>query len=194
MQPPSFEGVRLETPRLVLRFLEPSDAPSLLAIFSDPEVMRYWSTPPWTSLDDAHERIARDQEAMAAGTYICLGIVRRSDDSLIGTCTLFHFVLESRRAELGYGLARSAWGQGYLQEAASAMLNFGFGALGLHRVEADIDPRNRASARSLERLGFRQEGLLRERWIVAGEVSDSAVYGLLAREWGRKGVSGGSDT
>ena len=76
MQPPSFEGVRLETPRLVLRFLEPSDAPSLLEIFSDPEVMRYWSTAPWTSLDDARERIARDQEAMAAGTYICLGCVR----------------------------------------------------------------------------------------------------------------------
>ena len=50
-------------------------------------------------------------------------------------------------------------------------------------MEADIDPRNHASARSLERLGFTREGLLRERWIVKGEVSDTALYGLLQREW-----------
>ena len=50
-------------------------------------------------------------------------------------------------------------------------------------VEADIDPGNRASARTLERLGFRREGLLRERWIVNGEISDSALYGLLRRDW-----------
>jgi len=53
----------------------------------------------------------------------------------------------------------------------------------LHRLEADIDPRNAASAKTLERLGFRREGLMRERWIVEGVVSDSAVYGLLASEW-----------
>jgi ribosomal-protein-alanine N-acetyltransferase len=49
----------------------------------------------------------------------------------------------------------------------------------MRRIEADIDPRNVASARLLERLGFVQEGLLRERWMVDDEVSDSAFYGLL---------------
>ena len=62
-------------------------------------------------------------------------------------------------------------------------IGYGFGDLALNRVEADIDPRNTASARSLERLGFRREGYLRERWIVADEVSDSILYGLLQREW-----------
>ena len=55
--------------------------------------------------------------------------------------------------------------------------------MALNRVEADIDPRNEASARTLERLGFRREGLLRERWIVGDEVSDTALYGLLQRDW-----------
>ena len=64
-----------------------------------------------------------------------------------------------------------------------ALIGFAFGELGLNRLEADIDPRNLASARSLESLGFTREGLLRERWIVNGEVSDTALYGLLAREW-----------
>ena len=50
-------------------------------------------------------------------------------------------------------------------------------------MEADVDPRNRASVRSLERLGFIKEGHLRERWIVEGEVSDTILYGLLRREW-----------
>ena len=70
-----------------------------------------------------------------------------------------------------------------MHEALGALLIHAFGKLALHRVEADIDPRNAASARSLERLGFQREGLLRERWIVAGQVSVTALYGLLARDW-----------
>ena len=76
-----------------------------------------------------------------------------------------------------------AWGQGLMHEALTALLDHGFGTWNLNRVEADIDPRNRASARTLERLGFCREGLLRERWIVGGEVCDSALYGLLQRDW-----------
>ena len=70
-----------------------------------------------------------------------------------------------------------------MHEALRALLDFGFGELDLNRIEADIDPRNGASARTLERLGFTKEGYLRERWIVGDEVSDTALYGLLRREW-----------
>jgi len=70
-----------------------------------------------------------------------------------------------------------------MHEALQALLDFGFGELDLNRIEADIDPRNSASARTLERLGFTKEGYLRERWIVGEEVSDTALYGLLRREW-----------
>ncbi|MFN2369802.1 MAG: GNAT family N-acetyltransferase, partial [Candidatus Krumholzibacteriia bacterium] len=87
------------------------------------------------------------------------------------------------RAELGYGLRADAWGQGYAAEAVGELLRFGFTELALHRVEADVDPRNEASVRLLERLGFTREGLLRERWIVEEEISDAAFYGLLRREW-----------
>jgi RimJ/RimL family protein N-acetyltransferase len=70
-----------------------------------------------------------------------------------------------------------------MHEALQALIDYAFGPLGLNRIEADIDPRNSNSARSLERLGFRMEGVLRERWIVAGEVSDTGYYGLLRKEW-----------
>jgi RimJ/RimL family protein N-acetyltransferase len=145
--------------------------------------MRYWSTLPWEAIEKAEAMIARDLESMAAGEHIRLGLLRDGDESLIGVCTLFAFVEQCRRAEVGYGLAAHAWGQGYMDEALRALLEYGFGELGLNRVEADIDPRNARSAASLERLGFTREGFLRERWIVGEEVSDTALYGLLARDW-----------
>ena len=87
--------------------------------------------------------------------------------------------MAAQRAEIGFGLQSAYWGKGYMSEAARAVVDCGFDVLRLHRIEADIDPRNRASARVLEKLGFVREGLLRERWIVDGEISDSAIYGLL---------------
>ena len=68
-------------------------------------------------------------------------------------------------------------------EALRGFIDYAFGVLAMNRIEADIDPRNARSAKSLERLGFVKEGFLRERWIVAGEVSDTALYGLLRRDW-----------
>ena len=70
-----------------------------------------------------------------------------------------------------------------MQEALRALIAYGFGTLNLNRIEADVDPRNAASAKTLERQGFLKEGYLRERWIVGDEVSDSALYGLLQRDW-----------
>jgi RimJ/RimL family protein N-acetyltransferase len=70
-----------------------------------------------------------------------------------------------------------------MHEALVAVVDYAFGPLGLRRLEADTDPRNLASQRALERLGFTREGLLRERWQVGDEISDTALFGLLAREW-----------
>jgi [ribosomal protein S5]-alanine N-acetyltransferase len=177
------EGLVLATPRLALRALRADDAAALHAVFSDPRVMRYWSSPPWTSPAQADGFIERSRAAMASGEALRLGLERRGDGVLIGQCTLFDFAFPSARAEVGYSMRADAWGRGFMHEALTALIEHGFGALGLRRIEADIDPRNTPSARSLERLGFEREGLLRERWNVDGEVSDSALYGLLAREW-----------
>jgi [ribosomal protein S5]-alanine N-acetyltransferase len=178
-----FSDLQLQTARLLLRPLRHDDAAALYAIHADPAVMRYWSTPPWTGLDEAQRMIEGDIAAMATGRNIRLGLQRRDDGALVGHCTLFKLEPACRRAEVGYALARAAWGQGLMQEALTALLDHGFGALALNRVEADIDPRNAPSGRILERLGFVREGLMRERWIVAGETSDTAFYGLLRRDW-----------
>lgn len=180
---PSFAQTLLRTERLLLRPLREADAATLFGIFSDPRVTRYLSRPAWPSITTAHERIARDIAAMSAGDYACFGIERVNDSKLLGECSLFNLNPQCRRAEVGYTMAFDAWGQGYMNEALRSLLEIGFSRLALNRVEADIDPRNLASAKSLERLGFIKEGHLRQRWIVAGEVSDSGLYGLLASDW-----------
>lgn len=180
---PPFDQICVRTPRLRLRPLEEPDGPALFAIHSDPRVARYLSRPPWDTVDQAMELIARDRHAMVAGEYLRLGIEREEGATLVGDCSLFNLNTESRRAELGYALSADAWGNGYMDEALKALLAVAFKELALNRLEADIDPRNLASARTLQRLGFTREGRLRERWIVAGEVSDSDLYGLLRDDW-----------
>lgn len=173
----------LHTERLRLRPLAATDAGALFAMFSDPEVMRYWSCAPWTSIAQADDYIAGAGEGLANGAMLRLGIEVAATGELAGQAALYHFDEQNRRCDVGYALRRSHWGEGYLGEALEALLEHGFAELGLNRVEADVDPRNAASAKSLLQLGFRHEGLLRERWIVAGEVCDTALYGLLRSDW-----------
>ena len=177
-----FSSVTLSTARLVLRPLQPGDAAQLFTIHADPEFMRYWSSPPWTEPAQAAQLIAGDLKQLAAGEHLRLGIVRKTDAALIGTCSLFRFDRQCRRAELGYGIRSDCWRQGYMTEAVTALIDYAFGELKLNRLEADLDPDNLASARSLEKLGFTREGYLRGRWIVGGKVSDSVIYGLLAND------------
>ncbi len=178
-----FKPLRLATERLVLRPLEAQEADALFDMHSDAETMRYWSAPAWTDPAEARQAIERAWAAIRDGTSIRFGMFETEQPRLIGTCTLFNVHEVNRRAEVGYILKRSHWGNGLMREALTALMDYAFGALGLHRIEADVDPRNRASARTLEGLGFVAEGFLRERWIVDGVPSDSAIYGLLAANW-----------
>ncbi len=179
----SLTPIILSTERLTLRFLTEADLPAVYDIFSHPEVMRYWSYPPWTDRSQAQQWLIHVQEGYRAGDAFQFGIERRADHVVVGTCTLFQFHIASRRAEIGYALGRLYWGSGYMHESLQALVHYAFQTLDLNRLEADIDPRNLASANTLKRLGFQKEGHLRERWIVNDEISDTDLYGLLRRDW-----------
>ncbi|HKG93293.1 MAG TPA: GNAT family N-acetyltransferase [Gemmatimonadaceae bacterium] len=178
----------LATERLTIRWLTAADVPALFAIFGDADVCRYWSHPPLADLAAASRLLAEIHAYFAARTLFQWGIARRDGGGVIGTCTLASIDAAHRRAELGFALRRDCWGRGYIAEALPALLAFAFETLGLHRLEADVDPRNEASVRVVERLGFRREGLLRERYHVLGDVQDSLIYGLLRREWAARGA------
>jgi len=172
----------LAGPRLRLRALDARDADALFALHSDAQVMRYWSTPPWRERAQAVTHIERMQrERQQAEFYPWVATL--DGDVLMGTCSLFALSREHARAEIGYALRREFWGRGFAQEMLGLALAHAFDAIGLNRIEADIDPENAPSCRLVERVGFTREGLLRERWRVGGGAQDTALYALLAREW-----------
>lgn len=159
------------------------DLQDFFALYSDPQVMRYWSFPAWTHVDQARERFEGALAAHDPAHLLCWAVAEADSDRLIGGVTLFAINPGQGRAEIGYALHSSQWGRGHARNALGAVLHHAFGPVGLRRMEADIDPRNAPSCRLVERMGFTREGVLRERWHVAGELQDSALYGLLAREW-----------
>lgn len=169
--------------RTVLRWISEDDIDALYDIFSNAQVMRYWSSGPLAN----REAAAAMQREIAAGnqnnTMLKWGLALRDSNLVIGTATLFNLNLDNGRAEIGYAMGRDYWGKGYMHEALQALVSHAFEVMKLRRLEADVDPRNAASIRTLERLGFQREGFLRERWHVNGEIQDAYFYGLLRREW-----------
>jgi len=176
----------LESGRLRLRAYRANDVDAMFRLYSDPRVMRYWSFPPWTERAQAEAYVQRALGEMAEGRALPWAIATQAEDKLIGTTTLFALDAVQGRAEIGYSLDPKFQGQGLASEALRVALVHAFDTLRLRRVEADVDPRNTPSCRLLEHLGFRLEGLLRARWRVAGEICDTALYGLLAPEFVRE--------
>lgn len=175
---PALDGARVR-----LRSLRGEDAATLFAIFGDPEVTRYWSSPPLGDMAGALSLLDDIRRHFDARTLFQWGVARRDDDAIIGTCTILHIDEDHRRGEIGFALRRAHWGHRYATEAVAMLTGFAFAQLDLHRLEADVDPQNAASIAVLERQGFRREGLLRERYFLNGEAQDAAYYGLLRREW-----------
>ncbi|MEW2573794.1 GNAT family protein [Streptomyces sp. NPDC047070] len=172
----------LETPRLLLRRFRPEDAAPLAKYRSDPAVARYqgWTAP--LSLDTADQFV----RTLAEGSperpgWFQYAIELKADRCLVGDVGVrLHENL--MQAEIGFTLAGDRQGHGYAAEAVTAVLDDLFGRRGLHRVSAECDARNTRSARLLRRLGFVQEGLLRQATWLKGEWTDDLLFGLLASD------------
>ncbi|HEY1393827.1 MAG TPA: GNAT family N-acetyltransferase [Methylibium sp.] len=178
------EPVTLRSDRLTIRPLLETDLAGVFALYDNVDVGRFCKPVRWPSMDYAHGWYARIEQRVAEGSTLQFVIELAQQQTLIGTCLIFQIDEENRRAEVGYALGRDFWGRGYASEALQALIEHGFGTLGLHRLEAVIDPRNTASAKVLTRHGFRLEGQQRERWIESdGSFGDSGLYGLLRQEW-----------
>ena len=173
----------INTNRLSLRSISAADVDDFYAVYSDVEVMRYWSTPPLADKTAASKQISEIHQSFKRHELLKWGIALRADDTLIGSVTLFHPDFSNRRVEIGYALGRAYWGKGYMKETLTAVIDYAFNVLEFRRIEADVDPRNAPSVGILERLGFQREGYLRERWQVNDEIQDALFYGLLRPDW-----------
>lgn len=173
----------LETSRLLLRPLEICDAPALFAYMTDPEVMRYAGMEPFTHPREADEFLQALARYVQDGRALRWAITRKPDRRLLGTIGYHNWHKAYARAEIGYELAREHWGNGYATEAAAVVVAHGFEALNLNRIQAVVIPRNPASRRVLEKLGFTAEGLLREYLVSDGQFMDVQMLRLLRSEY-----------
>lgn len=172
----------LATPRLRLRQFRADDAEAMHDCFADPGAMRFWNTPVHTRPIET-ERSVRNFIDCTPSYYRFWAVADAQTDRCLGLANYHDGHIRSRRASIGYMINPASQRQGIATEAVTAMLDFCFAELGLHRLEAFIHPDNQPSVRLIERLGFRREGLLRDHLRVGEEWRDDALYALLAAEW-----------
>ena len=177
----------LRTARLTLRPPVASDLDDLHALQSDPEVVQYQLFEP-RSRDEVARRLPELTAATVlekADDFIQPAMELATDDGpvVIGTMYFVLKSLENATGEIGWSLRREYQGQGFAYEGAVALLQVAFDELGLHRVTAELDPRNDASVALCTRLGMRCEAHFVEDMMFKGAWADTGVYAILEREW-----------
>jgi RimJ/RimL family protein N-acetyltransferase len=178
----------LRTERLRLRALTAADDPAIVVLFSDERALETWAHPPFTSRADARAYRARLEEGFQRRALFVWGVFApdggEGDGTLVGVGILTRWSPNNRRVDLGYYLGSGYWGRGYATELARGLAGWAFDVLGVHRVEAEVVPGNDASARVLERVGFRYEARLSERlWSEHAGPFDSDLFRLLRPEF-----------
>jgi len=169
----------IHTSRLILRRPLPTDAVDLLEMRSDPEVMQYIPRPLATCEDDVRELINMLDGFTEKNERINWAIEWKSTGKVLGLIGYVNIKPEHYRAEVGYSLTRAWHRRGIMREALSAVLEYGFGDMKLHTVEAIIDAENAASGKLLEDAGFIREAFFREDFFHNGRFRNSVHYGLL---------------
>ena len=173
----------LTTERLTLREPLPGDAADYFVAGSDPVVQRY-NAPTMQKVEEAEALIEEVRDEYSKQEGISWMVTLNNSDTVLGLFGFYHWSHNHRRTEIGYALARAWWGQGIGTEAVQAMIRFGFEEMNLHRIYASTIADNHESVRMLEKIGFIREGTKRESpWEDDGTFHDSAMYGLLRREY-----------
>ena len=175
----------MEPAHLTLRAVTPADRAAMLALFADPRVAVPTHVAPFADIAQADDLIASFGRRFAAKGGIRWGLTLKGDDTIIGTAGFPAIDDETYRARIGYNLAYAHWGRGLATEAVRALVGLGFAQLNLNRIEATTNLDNTGSMCVLAKVGFTEEGILRDYvyWREVGAFSDARMYSLLRREY-----------
>ncbi len=163
---------RIETERLNLRALSTEDRFAIFENYSDPDVANWFFDHPFTQIEQADQVIGHFLEKAAQGKGLAWAILLKANAELIGTCS-FENLDAAHSGEIGFDLAKKHWGHGYMLEALTGMITYGFATLDLNLIEADTYSHNARARRVLEKLGFK----------VARISEDSHAYVLAKADW-----------
>jgi ribosomal-protein-alanine N-acetyltransferase len=179
--------MQLTTNRLILREFVENDWQAVFEYQSDPAYLRY---NPYFYRNEYDVRsfvqMFIDWSMEVPRKKYQLAIVLKHEGRLIGNCGIRMQTPHAEIADIGYEIDRHYWGHGYATEAASALLEFGFNQLHLHRIWAYCIAENTASARVLEKIGMVYEGRQRESEHMKNRWWDTLHYAILEQEWRRK--------
>lgn len=172
----------LSGPLVTLRPPAAADAAALFALGRDPEVVRWFSWGPYTSVEEPQAWIAAQEDLRLRGERLELLVEHRAH-GLVGVTGLSEWSARDRRAVVGSWLTPAVWGTGVNAEAKALVLHLAFALCGLQRVGAYADPANGRSQRALEKVGFTREGVLRHFHRHGDEPKDVVSFSLLRPEW-----------
>jgi RimJ/RimL family protein N-acetyltransferase len=167
---------------VALREMRTSDAPSLFALLTTEEVARFISPPP-SSIEGFERFIQWAAGQRTGGTYVCFAVTLAESDTAIGIFQVRSTEPGFGTAEWGFALGSDFWGTGLFQECAELVIEFAFGTIGVHRLEARAALRNGRGNGALRKIGARQEGVLRKSFLRNGEYLDQALWTILDEDW-----------
>jgi ribosomal-protein-alanine N-acetyltransferase len=169
----------LYTDRLVLREIVEADTPAVFEIRSNPSLMRYVPRPMARNHSDALEVVNMIAGRLVTKEGINWGICLKDDPTVIGIIGYVRIWPERFRAEIGYILHGDFHGKGVMQEALLEAIRYGFEDMGLHSIEAVVNPENKASSAILLRNGFSLSGFFKDLIYFDGKFIDANIYSLI---------------
>lgn len=180
---PFEEFPQLKTQRLLLRKQELRDAADLQEMRSNEQVMTYMDSDRHDDVRTSEAFIVKTLKIYEQGNGLFWSITAAETGNFLGDIILRNIDRTNARAEIGYTLKPEFWGLGYMKEAISAVIAFGFKDLQLHSIEANINPANDTSRGLLLKMGFVKEAYFRENYFYNGKFLDSEIYSLLERDF-----------
>ncbi|MGB5376850.1 GNAT family N-acetyltransferase [Muriicola sp.] len=171
----------LKTNRLHLRELNNAYTPSFYTLRSDKKVLKFMDTGPLENMMEAEKMIQENVAMYQRKEGLSWAITDKEHERFMGYCTFWKLDTKNARSELGFAMLPEKWGQGYMEEALKAVIEFAFRQWQLHSIEANINPLNERSRQLLIKQGFRKEGYFKENFWYNGQFLDSAIYSLLEK-------------
>ncbi|MBE9917786.1 GNAT family N-acetyltransferase [Paenibacillus donghaensis] len=169
----------METERLILRKLTANDVGDVFDYCSDEEVPRYASWYPHQTLEESKQFVDHVIRLYEENSVAPWGIEDKETGKIIGTVGFVYWHPKQARAELAYALGRAHWNKGLMSEAAGRVMQYGFEAMKLVRIEARCLLPNIGSSRVMEKCGMEFEGILRKHIFVKGKFEDLKLYSMI---------------
>ena len=169
----------LTTERLLLKKLDLSEKEELFLLRSDMKTAEEMGVLPFNAIEEAEEMLINSNYSYEFKLGINWAVYLKKEFKFIGYAGIWRIDRDHFRGEIGYSLFPKYQRNGFMTEALTSILKTAFDKINLHTIEANVDPQNKKSAELLKKLGFKQEGYLKENYYLDGKFYDTILFSLV---------------